>query len=264
MEKKYRFEKLRVSVSDSRSEMGSAGAETVARLIQETLKKKSEVNMIFASAPSQMDVLNALLAREDIPWEKIRAFHMDEYIGLPGDAPQSFGNYLRVRFFEKRPFKAVYYMDGNAPDIQQECQRYTDLLRQFPVDICLLGIGANGHLAFNDPGIADFYDPADVKMNPQLDETCIWQQVHDGWFDTYDSVPKHAMTITMPALLRAPCAVTIVPDSSKAEIIGRFFTEAISTDLPASILRQHRNAWLYLDADSAAKVDWEVCSPAES
>lgn len=264
MERLYQFEKLHVSISDTREELGTAGAATVARRIRQVLEQKETVNMIFASAPSQMDVLNALLQRTDVPWEKIRAFHMDEYIGLPGDAPQSFGNYLRVRFFEKRPFLSVSYLDGNAPDIPAECRRYQALLREYPVDICLLGIGANGHLAFNDPGIADFYDPADVKVNPQLDETCIWQQVHDGWFESYEAVPKSAMTITVPALLRAPHVVAIVPDISKAEIIGRFFREKIGTQLPASIIRQHRSAWLYLDADSASRVDAAQLSPAQA
>lgn len=260
MEKKYLFEKLNVSISDTRAEMGVAGAQKAADLIAHVLERKDEVNMIFASAPSQMDVLSEMLKREDIPWDKINAFHMDEYIGLPGDAPQSFGNYLRVRLFQKAHFKSVHYLDGNAADIQAECRRYAALLRQYPVDICIMGIGANGHLAFNDPGIADFCDPLDVKVNEHLDETCIQQQVHDGWFAAYDDVPKSALTITMPALVRAPYVVAVVPDISKSEIVGRFFEKPISTELPASVIRQHRNAWLYLDADSASKIALERLS----
>lgn len=254
MEKTYLFEKLSVSVSTTREEMGAAGAARLAELWNRLLADKEEINVIFASAPSQMEVLNALLDRDDVPWERINAFHMDEYVGLPGDAPQSFGNYLRVRLFRKAPFKSVHYLDGNAPDMAAECSRYGTLLRQYPADVCVMGIGANGHLAFNDPGIADFFDPADVKINPCLDETCVNQQVQDGWFPNCDAVPKQALTLTMPALLRAPYVVAVVPDISKAEIIGRFFDERISTELPASVIRQHRHAWLYLDRDSASKI----------
>lgn len=254
MEKNYLFEKLRVSISDTRTEMGIAGAGKIAELMSRVLERKDEINMIFASAPSQMDVLNEMLKRDEIPWKSVNAFHMDEYIGLPGDAPQSFGNYLRTRLFQKAPFKSVHYLDGNAADVEEECRRYAALLRRHPVDICVMGIGANGHLAFNDPGIADFCDPLDVKVNECLDETCTWQQVHDGWFASYGDVPKRALTVTIPALVRAPYVVAIVPDSSKSEIMGRFFSEPISTELPSSIIRQHRGAWLYLDADSASKV----------
>lgn len=250
----YKFEKMGVSICDTRAELGIAGAEKVLELMNKVLETKDDINIIFASAPSQMDVINALLERNDVPWDKVNAFHMDEYIGLPGDAPQSFANYLRVRLFNKVTFKSVNYLDGNNPDIAAECCRYTDLLRKYPVDICIMGFGANGHLAFNDPGIADFYDPYDVKVNPGLDDTCIHQQVHDGWFETDADVPKTALTLTMPALLRAPYVVALVPDISKSEIIGRFFDEKIDTDLPCSIVRQHLNAWLFLDADSASKI----------
>lgn len=258
MEKNFKFEKVAVSISSTREEMGIHGAERVVELMKRVLETKDEINMIFASAPSQMDVLNAMLARGDVPWDKVNAFHMDEYIGIPSDADQSFGNYLRVRLFNKVQFKSVNYLDGNAVDTKAECERYTALLRKYPVDICVMGIGANGHIAFNDPGIADFFDPVDVKVNGGLDDVSIGQQVNDGWFATGNDVPKTAYTVTMPALLRAPYIVAVVPDISKAEIIGRFFRERISLELPGTAIRQHRNAWLYLDADSASKmpVEW--------
>ena len=254
MENIYEFEKLRVSVSDTREEMGVVGAKKAAELICRVLSEKDEVNIIFASAPSQMDVLNELLHRTDVDWKRINAFHMDEYIGLPGDAPQSFGQYLRERFFTKKPFKSVQYLNGNAPDLDAECKRYGALLEQFPVDISFVGIGANGHLAFNDPGIADFQDPVRVKVNGCLDDACINQQIVDGWFATPSEVPRSALTVTMPALVRAPHVIAIVPDITKADILKRFLEEEISTDVPATIIRKHEDAYLYLDADSASKI----------
>ncbi len=255
MERMYTLDTLRISVSDTRSELGCTGASYLAGLIRQVAAEKGEVNMIFASAPSQMDVLNKLLEDDTLPWERINAFHMDEYIGLPGDAPQSFGNYLRTRFFTKKPFKSVHYLDGNAADPQKECARYSDLLRSHPVDISVVGIGANGHLAFNDPGIARFDDPALVKINAQLDDVCIRQQVDDKWFQAPSDVPASALTLTIPALTNAPYLVAIVPSSSKAAIIGRFVKGAISEECPATIIRRHPNAVLFLDADSASQAD---------
>lgn len=253
MERTFAVEALKIRVFDTREEMGPHGAAYLAACIRDVAAKKDEVNMIFASAPSQMDVLNALMARDDVCWERINAFHMDEYIGLPGDAPQSFGQYLRQRFFTKKPFRSVHYLDGNAPDLAAECARYSALLTKHPVDISVVGIGANGHLAFNDPGIARFDDPALVKVNEQLDDTCIQQQVGDGWFATAADVPTSALTLTMPALLRADRVVAIVPAPSKAAIVGQVLTEAISERCPATVLRRHGNAVLFLDADSAAQ-----------
>lgn len=253
MEKNFLRDTLRVRVTDTREELGVLGADYLAECIRNVLKAKDDVNMIFASAPSQMDVLGALLKRDDVPWDHINAFHMDEYVGLPGDAPQSFSNYLRVRFFTKKPFKSVHYLDGNAPDIAVECVRYSELLAAYPVDISVVGIGANGHLAFNDPGIAKFDDAELVKVNPKLDDTCIRQQVDDGWFKDVEEVPTSAITLTIPALTRAACLVAIVPAASKAEIIGRVIGEEVSEACPATILRRHPNAVLFLDTDSASQ-----------
>lgn len=258
MERKFQFDQLHVSISPTREDMGVVGAALAAKIMVAELEKKDELNMIFASAPSQMDVINELMKHDEIDWSRINAFHMDEYIGLPGDAPQSFGQYLRERFFTKKPFKNVFYLDGNAKDISAECKRYGALLDQYPVDITFLGIGANGHLAFDDPGIADFHDPVNVKVNPGLDDECINQQVVDGWFKTHADVPRTALTLTIPALVRAKHLVTIVPHITKAHIIGRFFREGVSEELPGSIIRQHDDSYLFLDADSASEIDPKV------
>lgn len=252
MEKRFELDRLTVSVSDTREEMGRCGAEHLAGLIRRTAEEQEAVNVVFASAPSQMDVLNALLARDDIPWDRIRAFHMDEYVGLPADAPQSFGNYLRVRFFEKKPFAAVYYMDGNAPDPEAECARYSALLQQYPPDIAVAGIGTNGHLAFNDPGLAKFDDPVLVKVNPALDDVCIQQQVDDGWFKTREDVPRSALTLTIPAIVGAPHVMAIVPTREKAAILRRFAEGPVGEDCPSTILRRHPDAMLFLDRDAAS------------
>ena len=158
MENDIRFtiDRLTVSVSPSRAILGKIGARDSSRVIRKMLGEQPVVNIIFASAPSQMDVLSKLMLEQGIDWSRINAFHMDEYIGLPADAPQSFGNYLRVRFFSKLPFKNVYYIDGMTTDVEKECQRYSKLLQDNPVDITFLGIGENGHLAFIDPYIGGF------------------------------------------------------------------------------------------------------------
>ena len=180
---------------------------------------------------------------------------MDEYVGLPANAPQSFGNYLRTRFFSKLPFKQVYYIDGNAQDIAGECERYEALLYQHPVDISFLGIGENGHLAFNDPEIADFHDPLLVKLNVNLDAICRQQQVTDGWFRSLADVPDQAITITLPALVAARYVYAVVPGRTKQKIVRECLEGPVGTKCPATILRQHDTAQLYLDADSAALVD---------
>ncbi len=173
--------------------------QDIADAIKLCLKKKDEINMIFAAAPSQNDTLSELLKREDIPWNKINAFHMDEYIGLKDGAPQSFGIFLKNAIFGKADFKSVQYINGNAEDIEAECARYSKLLTDYPTDIVCLGIGENGHIAFNDPGVADFHDKVLIKT-ATLDEVCCQQQVNDGCFATIDDVPKRALTLTIPAL----------------------------------------------------------------
>jgi glucosamine-6-phosphate deaminase len=177
---------------------------------------------------------------------------MDEYLGLPPGAPQAFGDFLRVRLFDRLPFRQVFYIDGSPPDAEAECERYARLLREHPIDLALLGIGENGHLAFNDPGIADFQDPRWVKVNGELDDACRQQQVHDGQFRTLTEVPLRAITLTIPALFSTRSALVAVPGSRKREIVRRTLQGPIDAACPATILRRHPNACLFLDRDSAA------------
>lgn len=249
-------DQLRVKRFVSRVGMGEAAAQAAAQEIRAVLAEKEVCNMIFAAAPSQNELLASLAAQPDIAWERVNAFHMDEYIGLPADAPQGFANFLRRAIFDRLPFHAVYCLDSEAAsqNAWAECERYAALLREYPVDITCMGIGENGHIAFNDPPVADFEDEKLVKP-VALDEICRRQQVHDGCFAMLDDVPTHALTLTIPALLRARRVICVVPAASKANAVKNTLQGEISTACPASILRRHPAAELYLDADSAALLD---------
>ena len=210
----------------------------------------AEINMIFAAAPSQEEFLHHLISDQRISWNRINAFHMDEYIGVLPDAPQSFGNFLRIRIFDKVPFKNVYYLNGHATDLEEECTRYTSLLSQFPTDIVCLGIGENGHIAFNDPDVANFNDHKLVKI-VKLDHVCRQQQVNEKCFETLEQVPTEALTLTIPALLKAKWMFCIVPFKNKSQAVYRTIHGDISEKCPASILRRKEKSSLYLDTESA-------------
>lgn len=244
---------LEVKIFDNRQEMGFTAAKTVAEKIRELLKTKEFLNIIFASAPSQNEFLSILSKEENIAWERINAFHMDEYVGLASDAPQNFGYFLKTRLFDKIPLHSVHYLNGNAEDIEAECERYAQLLTDFPTDIVCLGIGENCHLAFNDPHVAFFDDPKIVKK-VSLDEACRQQQVNDACFDSFDEVPQYALTITIPALLKAQYAYAMVPGLKKAEAIQHTIEDEISEAFPSTILRNHTGAILYIDKDSAGRL----------
>ncbi|MBQ2821189.1 MAG: glucosamine-6-phosphate deaminase [Thermoguttaceae bacterium] len=225
-----------------RESMGLAAASYAEGLIRALLAQKDELRMIFAAAPSQNEVLKNLAQSPNIPWERIHAFHMDEYVGLDPAAPQGFGNFLRDRLFGLVPFKSVHYL--------QEAEAYSELLREGEVDICCLGIGENGHIAFNDPPVADFNDPQTVKV-VELDSVCRQQQVNDGCFASLDEVPTHAMTLTIPTLFACSHLVCTVPAATKREAVRRLLTDAeISTEVPATIMRRHPSVSLFLDSDS--------------
>ena len=242
---------LKVKIYQSRSEMGECAAADVAKRINELLREKEQVNMVFAAAPSQNEFLSALSQHKELDWSRVTAFHMDEYIGLPGNAPQSFGQFLKERIFENVPFAEVHYLNGNARDLDKECKRYSDLLIQNPPDIVCMGIGENTHIAFNDPHLADFNDPLLVKV-VDLDEVSRQQQVHDNCFVHIDDVPVSAITLTIPALLQAEYIYCIVPGEKKAQAVYHTLNSEIIERYPSTILRQHSNAILYLEKDSAA------------
>ena len=250
MSKDFNVDRLKVSLYDNRAMLGKAAAKEAAEVFRKILKEKDEINVIFASSPYLMDVYGSLL-NEDVDWNRINAFHMDEYVGLSIEQNGSFANFIREKFFKKVNLKNAFYMDG-MNDPEEECDRYAKLLQQYPVDVTFLGIGTNGHLAFNDPYLADFFDNKSVKINPDMDSTCRQQQVTDGWYESVDKIPQASITITIPDLLKAPHTFTAVPGTAKKEIIQKVLEGPICVEVPATALRLHKNARLYIDKDSAS------------
>ena len=248
--KSYKVDKLSVEIYENRTLMGEAAARDIKAKIADLLKEQAEINMIFAAAPSQNDVLKALVEDKEIEWNRVNAYHMDEYIGLDKDAPQGFGNFLKNHIFGLVPFKSVNYIDITATDPEKEAERYGKLLDENLTDIVIMGIGENGHIAFNDPPVADFKDKRTVKP-VKLDEVCRQQQVNDGCFESIDKVPMHAMTLTVPTLVRAPYLFCIVPAPTKAKAVYETLNGSIDEHCPASVLRTHDNAKLYLDDQSS-------------
>ena len=246
-------DKLEVRAYENRTLMGEAAARDISATIRSLLEHEDEINMIFAAAPSQNDVLLALVNDKSIDWTRVNAFHMDEYVGLDKDAPQGFGNFLFEHLFSLAPFKSVNYIDCTAKDPEAECLRYTELLKTNPTDIVVMGIGENGHIAFNDPPVADFADEKWVKV-VELDPICRQQQVNDGCFKTIEEVPTHAITLTVPTLMRAAYHFCIVPAATKAQAVYNTLTGEISESCPASILRTQNSAILYLDEKSSALI----------
>ena len=230
--KSFYTDKLKVSVYDSRGDMGMAAAKEIKECIVALLSEKDEINMIFAAAPSQNEVLAALACDKDIEWARINAYHMDEYIGLSADAPQGFGNFLREHLFGLVPFKSVNYIDITATEPEAEAERYGALIASNPTDIVVMGVGENGHIAFNDPPVADFNDKKIVKP-VKLDEVCRNQQVNDCCVKTVDDVPTHALTLTVPTLTKAPYLFCIVPAKTKANAIKEMLLGTVDEHCPA-------------------------------
>ena len=246
--KSFTADRLSVRIYDTRRQMGAAAAADAAAYLKERLARDPEIRIVFAAAPSQNEFLDALAQTPGIDWKRVHALHMDEYIGLPADAPQGFGNFLKKRFFDRVPLASVHYI-GSDLSPEQACAAYDTLLRQRPIDIVFMGIGENGHIAFNDPHVADFRDPLRIKK-VDLDLKCRTQQVNDGCFAHLDEVPTHALTLTIPTLLSAARIFCIVPATSKAEAVRATVCGPVAERCPASVLRQHPNATLYTDADS--------------
>ena len=243
---------MKVHVAKSRAELGQFAAHEIGEALREGLRTKKHLRLILAAAPSQSEMLTALRREPDIDWTRITAFHMDEYIGLPGDAPQGFANWLKREFVDHLPLARFEPINsGNNPEA--ECKRYAALLAEDPVDVVLLGIGTNGHLAFNDPP-ADLNDPLPVKI-VTLDTMCREQQVLDGCFPTLDAVPHRAITLTIPTLLAGRELFCCVPGRHKSAAVQATLQSPISGDCPATALRTHRRCSLYLDRESSSMRD---------
>jgi glucosamine-6-phosphate deaminase len=241
---------IKINIYNTRQLMGAEAAIAVAGTITHLLQQQSEVNMVFAAAPSQNEFLDALV-KQDIAWQHINAFHMDEYIGLPPTTTASFACYLQKHLFEKISCKTVNFINGNAANIGAECNRYGALINNRTVDIVCMGIGENNHLAFNDPPVANFNDAETIKA-VELDEACRRQQVNDGCFAAFDDVPTHALTLTIPALLNCTYIFCIVPGERKAKAVVNTFGGGISEKYPSTALRKHNNVQLFLDIESSS------------
>lgn len=239
---------LRPEVHPDREAMGRAAASVAAALIRRAAQRRERVRVVFAAAPSQAELL-AHLAAEDLPWHRIDAFHMDEYVGLAPEHPARFGNWLRRHLFDRVPLGSVHLMrpeDGRPDD-------YARRLAAAPVDLVCLGIGTNGHIAFNDPPVADFADPLPVKV-VELDPVCRQQQVDDGCFATLADVPTHAWTLTVPRLLDADALVCVVPGPAKAAAVAAAVDGPVGPACPASALRNHPDVRMFVDAAAAARL----------
>ncbi|WP_317855830.1 6-phosphogluconolactonase [Chakrabartyella piscis] len=246
------YDKAKVYIFETRTEMGIVAAKDAAKCILECLEEKKEINCAFSAAPSQLDFLQALIADKTIPWERINAFHVDEYVGMPSSNKASFVHFLQESIMNHVPLNNKFFLNGeNEPEA--EMKRYTEALATHPLDIIFLGIGENGHIAFNDPDVADFDDKQVVKM-VELDVPCRQQQVNDGCFLTLEDVPTHALTLTIPALLSAKNHFCIVPTELKSTAVKLALTGEIATTCPASILRTVEGMQIYLDQDAAKQL----------
>lgn len=246
------YDKLCVKIYENRQELGAAAAKDAAACLRGLLEKKQEVNCIFAAAPSQNEFLEALVKESDIDWRRVHAFHMDEYCGLKQGTEGTFSHYLLNAVFTKVPFGSVHMINGEK-DAGEECVRYGTLLKEHPADIVFMGIGENGHVAFNDPPVADFADKEIIKK-VKLDEKCRRQQVNDGCFSSLDKVPAYALTVTVPGLMRAAWQFCMVPGIRKAQAVRDTLLGPVDEACPASILRRQENAVLYLDRESASLI----------
>lgn len=242
---------LQVDIYDSTSGMGAAAAANAARHIADAVASNGHARVIFATGNSQFAFVDALRAHTDIAWDKVTAFHMDEYAGMEAGHPASFRKWIRERIEEVFHPHAVHYIAGDAGDVEAECRRYEALLREAPIDLVCMGIGENGHIAFNDPPVADFNDAAWVKV-VELDRDCRMQQVGEGHFPTFDDVPTHALTLTVPALVAPRVLQVVVPEERKALAVRRTVSDPINEACPATILRRQSHGRLFLDPASAS------------
>jgi len=250
MIKDTQYGKLKVQFHQNKSDAGKMMAELVVKRIIKLLKKKKSINIVFAAAPSQLDFIESLLIYKEIEWNRIKAFHMDEYVGLDKEDSRSFSNFLSQNLFDKVPFKEVNLINGKNISSINECLNYAALLQENPSDIICMGIGENAHLAFNDPHVANFKDIEIVKV-VDLDSDCRKQQVNDGCFATINDVPKFAMTLTIPYLMKAPHIFCVVPGKTKAMAVYHTLFSPISEKYPATCLREHQDATLFLDNESS-------------
>lgn len=237
----------------TKPQMGAAAAAQATEVIKKAITSKNRASIILATGTSQFETLKNLVAADGIDWQKVTMFHLDEYIALPADHPASFRRFLKERFVDKvPPLKAVHFVNGDAEDPQQECRRLADIIKQHPIDVALLGIGENGHLAFNDP-------PADFQTEHpyiivELDEKCRKQQLGEGWFKTLEQVPRRAISMSIRQIMKSACLIVSVPENRKAEAVKCTLEGPVTPECPASILQQHTNCKVFMDEQAASQL----------
>ncbi|MGH2549229.1 MAG: glucosamine-6-phosphate deaminase [Thermomicrobiales bacterium] len=246
-----RVDQLDVQIHVDRATLGVAAASVAAERITRAIRELGRARVAFAAAPSQNEFLAALALRPEIEWSRVVAFQLDEYVGLSGDAPQLFGRFLQSHLFDAVTPEQVHLIGTTTSQIEATARatEYAALLDSEPLDLVCLGIGENGHLAFNDPPVADFADPMRVKV-VELDGPCRQQQVNDGCFSSLDEVPTHAITLTVPTLLSGEQLVCVVPGRTKRQAVNLTLTGPIAESCPASALRSHPACTLFVDTDS--------------
>jgi len=239
-----------VKIYKDETALGTAAADNVEQILNATISEKGSANLILATGTSQFEFLSAL-QQKDINWSVITVFHLDEYKGISDQHPASFRRYLKERILDAVMPGQSYLINGDAENLEAELQAYEKLLKSHPVDLACIGIGENGHIAFNNPPVADFNDPRLVKL-VELDEACRMQQLGEGWFPSFDDVPKEAVTLTIPAIMNSKAISCVVPGSRKAQAVHNTISGAVHTSCPASILRKHPNTLLFIDQAAAS------------
>jgi glucosamine-6-phosphate deaminase len=247
----FRVDDLAVQIYNSEAEMAFDVAQITRKYLAEVLQKQDKAAVLLATGNSQLKFLDALIELGGVDWSKITLFHLDEYLGITADHPASFRRYLRERVEKKLYPQKFHYLEGDTLEPVAECDRYTKLLQAQPIDLCCLGVGENGHLAFNDPSVANFQDPYSVKL-VKLDIKNRQQQVNTGHFPNIDSVPQYAFTVTLPLICSAKKIICLAPETRKAQVVKQMLQQPITTNCPASILRQQPQATLFLDINSAS------------
>jgi glucosamine-6-phosphate deaminase len=240
-----------IVVCDTKEDLGRRAAAEGAERIRAAVAARGAANVILATGASQFEMLAALVAAEGVDWSRVTCFHLDEYIGMPITHPASFRKYLKERFVDRLPRgpAAFHFVDAEA-DPEAECRRVGELIARHPIDVAMIGIGENGHLAFNDPP-ADF-ETEQAYIIVELDEACRRQQLGEGWFPTLEDVPSRAISMSIRQILKSAAIVCSVPDRRKAEAVRGAVEGPVTPEVPASILRQHPRTTLYLDRDSAS------------
>ncbi len=245
---------VKSTICESAKAIGKAAAETAIEHITKAIDCDNEAAIIIATGASQFETLAELVAGNDVDWSKVTMFHLDEYVGMPVTHKASFRKYLNERFIDPIGcLKAAHLIMGDRPDPVAECQRLNVLISQHEIAVAVAGIGENGHLAFNDPP-ADFETEAPYLV-VDLDERCRQQQLGEGWFESFDEVPKQAISMSIRQIMKSQCLILSVPDERKAEAVRNTLTRTVSPDYPASIVQQHSSCYLYLDSASAALFD---------